>query len=508
MCTSLSAKNYVSPLESAEYKQMSSPLPPNKLEHEKNIIEEKYPGIFDIDTNVLEIEYLQDEINLVQEEGDNLDEVIRIIQILENDLLKEFDKNISLEIKSKLQLKTTQDELLKYGRNLHDFEFGPVPNFINNMDIKVYQDKVENMTSMLLPVLEENPVSINLTVASNSTCLDITNINEAVVHDLYKMRHRILHSHKKFLATKIEVEKLKEMYSYLNKVTVEYLLAPIDSLYLQQNIESKKDSKQMMCSMLDGIATEFADQQISSTQLKYVEKELDSFQTRLNNITSIEDSIKKLLSRYLVLSILYMQEKEDIDGSDKFFRKVIHYISKDLESCIARTGKMNQIITEYNNNSPEERYTLIRCIIKMLSSNEENFSISRAFEMIRDFKREIGDLENKLFSFKFSDYRSTAADLKGSINILQQFLLCGPTYRVVLVPSELHFTIKEIEDTLKKQLVSVKTAVDISSSMKRIPNKWQNYRRQLWMYFYAEPHRLKFILKQVEEEFAKSKVGN
>nr|XP_023022170.1 MAR-binding filament-like protein 1-1 [Leptinotarsa decemlineata] len=522
MCTSLSVQNYVSPLENGEYKHLSSVISREKQEYERDIINDRYPGIFDPDTNELEVEYLQDEIELMQEEEDNLNEIIRINRLVDNNLRKELDKTISLEIKSSLQLKNTQEKclaigeklddlngkihekLLKYGRNLHDFEFSPIPNFINNMDIKVYQDKVENITSMLMPVLDDHPVSVSLSVASNATSLEVTNINETVSQELYSMRHRILHSRKKFLATKIEVEKLKEMCRYLDKVTVESLLSPTDSLFLQENIESKKESRRMMCGMLDKIATDFADQQISLTQQKYVEKELEIFQSRLNNLSKIEHSVMKLMSHYLVLSILYIQEKKDIDCSDNFFRKVIHYISQDLENCLSRTGKINRIIQEYNSHSPEERFTLIRSIIKMLSSSEETFTITKAFEVICELKKEIDMLENRLFSFSFDHYRSTAPDLKESIKILQRFLVCGPTHRVVLVPSDLNLVIREAEEMLKRQLASVKSAVDISSSAKRIPNKWQNYRRQLWMYFYVDPQKLKYILHQIEEAFAKS----
>lgn len=43
---------------------------------------------------------------------------------------------------------------------------------------------------------------------------------------------------------------------------------------------------------------------------------------------------------------------------------------------------------------------------------------------------------------------------------------------------------------------------------KRKENKWQLYRRQLWMYFYTEPLKLKNILQQIEEEYLKLKADD
>lgn len=51
----------------------------------------------------------------------------------------------------------------------------------------------------------------------------------------------------------------------------------------------------------------------------------------------MEELLIKLLSQYLVLCGLYQQEKVDIESSDDYFRKVIHYITQDLQNCISST---------------------------------------------------------------------------------------------------------------------------------------------------------------------------
>lgn len=56
----------------------------------------------------------------------------------------------------------------------------------------------------------------------------------------------------------------------------------------------------------------------------------------------------KLLSQYLVLKILYLEEKTDIETSDNFFRKVVHYINQDLQKTIISTVSINDLFDKYN----------------------------------------------------------------------------------------------------------------------------------------------------------------
>ncbi|CAH1155470.1 unnamed protein product [Phaedon cochleariae] len=525
MCLSLSKENYLSPLETSEFTHIQLPFSMSDLEQEKYEIEQtKFPGIFDVDSNMLEIAFLEDEINILIQEDKQLEELNRINRKQEKDLLEIMDKKISLEIKTSLQLKSAQENcldqgekldklnkkiherLLKYGQNLHDFEFSPSPNFINNMDITVNYEHMDNTTNLLMPHLEDSVVPTNNTGTLNITHLNVTNINETIANDFCNLRHRILHSHKRYLVTKIEVDKLKEMLNFLDAVTVETLFS-VDSLYLEHNIEAKEESKKRMCTMLDDIATKFADQQIFLTQMKYVEQEIETHEKRLNRLSEIDDAILKLLSHYLVLKILYTGEKKQIDGSYSFFRKVIHYISKDLENCKSRTVKMHNIIRDYEKSTPEDRFKLTKYVIKMLAANEENFTIARAFEIFADFKREIGVLENNLFSFRFSDHCSLEEKWRKSMGVLQKMLISGPTHRIVLIAPELQSVMRKLEEVFRQQQSSVKSAVEISSGMKKIPNKWQNYRRQLWMYFMADSQKLKFILQQIQEHFSNSKLG-
>ncbi|KAJ8963109.1 hypothetical protein NQ318_018574 [Aromia moschata] len=227
---------------------------------------------------------------------------------------------------------------------------------------------------------------------------------------------------------------------------------------------------------------------------------------KLSSLGKIEGVIRKFLSQYILLGMLYVQEKNDIDNSDQFFRKILHYISKDLQSCELRTEKMRKIIGDYESYSSMrvgERYKMIKSIIKILS-DEDEFSLSKALEVVSEFKTELSQLENKLFCVDFDYFRNTTKELRNDINILQSFLVCGPTHRVILVPPELHSVIREVEEHLKKQVASVKNGFrGFFEYEKVVSNKWQNYRRQLWMYFYTDPQKLYFVLQQIEEEFKK-----
>ncbi|KAJ8935691.1 hypothetical protein NQ314_012690 [Rhamnusium bicolor] len=218
-----------------EFLELESPLVGQKCDQELKNIETEYPGLFDADSNALEIEFIEDDIELVLEEEKHIDDLIRINENLQNDLFKELSNETSKEIKTSLKLRSTQDlcntlgeqldelneklhtQLVKYGSNLYDFEF-------------------------------------------------------------VDYHFRILHSHQNYLVTRIEVEKLKQILIYLNTTNPDSILSITESVYLHMSRESKEETKRRMCGMLDNISAKLADHHIAQTKLKYAQQELELHQ--------------------------------------------------------------------------------------------------------------------------------------------------------------------------------------------------------------------------------------
>ncbi|XP_018565896.1 uncharacterized protein LOC108906935 [Anoplophora glabripennis] len=523
MCTSLSKENYLSPIENAEFSELKVPLMGEKYEQEVKSIKSEYPGIFDVDMTELEIELLEDEIELALEENKHLDELAKINEALQIELVKDIATETSEEIKTALKLKSTQEmcnslgekldevngklhaQLVKYGSNLYNFEFGSVPNFINNIDMKKCKENFDNITSFLTPLLEVEfyPSSLSMADAENQTFSDTISTNDPISNTLNIMKNRILHSHQNYVIMKIEVEKAREMLHYLNKTDIDSILHLEENAYTQMSREGKEETKRRMCGMLDNISEKLAEHHIAQTKYKYAQQEQKIYQAKLESLKEIEDMVIKFLSQYILLKILYIQEKKDIDNSDQFFRKILQYINKDLQSCTLRTEKMNKIICkygDYNLKSIGERFNMIKSIVRILT-NEPDFDLQKSLEVVCEFKSELGGLENKLFCSDFYSHKEMVKELRNNVNILQSFLICGPTHRIVVMPPELQKILGEVEEHLKQQITSIKSAVQINSSMNKIPDKWQNYRRQLWMYFYTDPKKMFLILQEIEEEF-------
>ncbi|KAJ8924466.1 hypothetical protein NQ315_007263 [Exocentrus adspersus] len=452
MCASLSKENFVPPLESAEFLEIKTPLVGEKYQQELRNIEELYPGIFDAEFNALEIELLEDEIELALEEEKQLDELIGVNKVLENSLSKDLSVATSKEIKSAVQLKSMQElcnalsekldevnvklhlQLEKYGSNLYNFEFGAVRNFINNMDVKECQDNFDNVIGFLAPLLKNESMVVNLpqivVTATNQTSSEPLFGSESITSTLNTMK---------------------------------------TSIFLQMNREGKEQMKRRLCGMLDDISEKLAEHHIAQTKLKYAQQELELYQLKLDSVNKIEEVVLKFLSQFPLLYMLCVLEKNDIDNSDQFYRKILDYINKDLQNCALRTEKMDRVIEEYGVYASKgfgERCRIVKLILNVLTGGKD-LNLCEAIGVIEQYKSELNILQNKLFYSDFYNHKRNTKELKDNVDILQSFLTCGPTHRIVVVPRELLEVLRQVEDHLKKQHASVTSAVEVCSTMKK-----------------------------------------
>lgn len=513
MCASLSKHNYISPLEIAEYNSIDNPLRDEELEVEKKQLDMLYPGIFDVEYNLIELEFLEEDLYLARSEERQLDEEIEKNRKFEQKLSEELTKKVKEEIESSVKLSNSQNkclslsqkldnlnikihsELLLYTKVLNDFEFSASPNFINNFNINCFEEKINHLFYLLKSTVVDKSQGSN----SNLTML----MDDTIANDLVNMRHRILQSRRQYLAKIFEMEKMKAILSYLEEVNVDAVLVSDESV-LNENISLKQETKERLYEMLEDATKKFTDNHIAVAEWKYIEQEVEANRVQLKNLRELEEMMQKMLAHYYLLYTMYDQEKKDMENYKSLFKKVVNYMNKDTENCMIRAEKMSDIINNFNTSGNQIKLRFTEPIIKILSRDENNFTLNRAFELVSEFYREIDFLESKLFTPGFDKFKATGKELRESIKVLQTFLISGPTYRVLLVPSDLQILIRRVEDLLKKQLESVKSALNIVSYSKKNITKWQKYKRQLWMYFYADPNKLNYILQEIQEEVEKS----
>ncbi|CAH0552163.1 unnamed protein product [Brassicogethes aeneus] len=514
MCSSLSKENHISSQEYLEYTEIAEPLIDVKYEKELSNIENVYPGLFDVENNKTEIEFLEDEYELLREENANCDTVLKMQQDLKLKFTSELSEANSNFIQSSLQLKESYDkcinhsvqldnlheELLKqlrrYGRNLQEFKFGHFPNFLNSMDLNSLQENIDGLSPYL------NVLMKNTFLNSSDLTGEFTMKEDEISVMLSDIQSRIYNSHQEYLANKVEEGKLKAVLNYILKQNAENICSLSESVHLQANIDAKTESKNMMCKMMENVSDKYATICINQPKLRYQQQELNNSEQRLTKLNSVLTCIYKLLSYYIVLYNLFKSEGKDIQGTESFFKKLLDYISKDLEICQARIEKMNTIIDDYDlytKNPLDEKFKFVQSIGKILSKNKT--SLTSILQTVNDFKMKLCNLEEQVFVRDFEEHCQYSRDMEKNMDNLEQFLTSGSTNRIVGISSELYRAIKEVNTLVKNQTSSVQDATRLSSKMKKIQDdKWKNHLRQLWMYFLKDSPKLFFVLQELEEE--------
>lgn len=58
---------------------------------------------------------------------------------------------------------------------------------------------------------------------------------------------------------------------------------------------------------------------------------------------------------------------------------------------------MREIIKEYDSVGPKEKFKLLKSMLRMLGVNED-ISLNKGFEILFEFKKELNQVESKVFS--------------------------------------------------------------------------------------------------------------
>nr|CAI5829143.1 unnamed protein product [Callosobruchus analis] len=477
LCTSLSVKNYISPLEYDEFLKLENQLKDEIYEREVERIEIEHPNLFSVEDTELEIKLLENELECLREEETFLDQALDSNRSFQETLSSKLNKKSSLEIKTSVKLKLAQDktdelakeldainininsQLVKYGHYVNDFRYGTQQNWMS-VENDNCQENVDLLSSSLKPILVR-PAD-ETSVFMDSTSWYGENSRKDIQFD--SLKQRLYQSKLNHVVGKTALETTKKIFEYLLAMKFESFMA----LGLMEKA---------MYSMLENTILNMSEKQVSNSKLRYLQSTLANFQNQLKTIADLEDLTALLLSHYHLLLII-----------------------NTLQHCENRIEKMKSVIKQYEAEQPDDKFRFIKHVINIVFGEESD--IKNSLQTILYLLDTEKDLGYQLFSPDFIEERSSTLEMENYVKTLRSFLVPGPTSDVVLLPVELQKMVFSVEDRLEKQSKCVRAAVAIFPSRRKL-NKWENHRRLLWTYFYTNPQKLLLVLQEIENELPK-----
>nr|CAH7721948.1 unnamed protein product [Callosobruchus chinensis] len=348
LCTSFSAKNYMSPLEYDEFLKLENVLKGEEYEREVERAEIEHHNIFSVEDTELAIELLEYELECLHDEETLLDHALDMNRSLQENLSNELNEKQSLENKTSVKLKLVQDktdelakeldsinininsQLVKYGHCINNFKYGTQQNWMS-VDNDNCQEKVELLSNSLMPILIRP--SDETSIFMESTSWQGENSRREMQYD--SLKQRLFQSKLKYVVSKTALETTEKIFEYLMAVRLESLvsLGPIEEV--EEKIHMKHGREKAMYSMLENIILNMSGKQVSNSQLRYLRSAHANFQNQLKTIADLEDLTALLLSHYHLLLMMCCSQKDDISYSSQFFKKIF-YMSNALQHCESR----------------------------------------------------------------------------------------------------------------------------------------------------------------------------
>ncbi|CAG9854025.1 unnamed protein product [Phyllotreta striolata] len=528
MCTSLSQKNYVSPLDLSNFSLLDKHISKEVLENELLKIEDLHPGIFDEESNALEIEYLEEELKLVCEIEKRLNQSMDFEKSADKQLKQQLAKKSEEKINTSIRLQETEQHCIQASENL-DKLHSQIYDKLCSPDISLYAtqnlpstyissfptdnnlNQFEILRNSMEPMLYKastfctNNFNDTLSTSLYDTLPnlpDASTVNEMCISNLDTMKNRLISTYCRYFANKIELKNVGDVLKSLDNFSSETLLTLVQD-NLVQNISMETLVNNSLCNTLeDTIKRVKVDQQFNQTKIKFTKEKFALVEMECLEFTDIENIMREIKSNYALLGIMYNIEEKYVKNFETALKQTFEIV-EILNSSISRTNRMKDIIERHNNTLYKDGFELMETIFKSLSRNDENFDLNRAVELYSDFNKNIDYLESKHYCHDLEQLTNTGKRTRDSIKELQTFLISGPTTRIVLIPTELQSVVSQLDNVLEEASNGLRSTLNkISKRTARIHNdKWEVYRRQLWMYFYSNPDGLKFILECLKNEF-------
>ncbi|KAH1015463.1 hypothetical protein HUJ05_013179 [Dendroctonus ponderosae] len=460
--TTLSPKNYVSPLELTEFEMIENKLSATQCAVELRKLNDNYISILNTNLQSEEISYIADEIALLETENEGLNQLVKYYERKHNNISLELSRQNQKEINSNVACKKLQESC------------------------EELCDKLDKSDMKLQSLFKKCNANINSEspIIDNYFSEDVNNINFSLAPIIEMCRGAIDESDDWWLDTK---ETYRKSLSLKNAK---------DDVY--ENEMSGENWRDSLCK----ISSNVANYHIQQIQSQDTQRNLERFRKIFQTVSNLITNITQRYSYYLLTIYIQLQEKKRVEFVSEIYRTAHTYVSEELSMCEVRTEQMEQIIGEYKSYMQKpiyERWTVLSSIAKMLSCDD--CTLTSIVDAIGNIKAQINTLELALFTVDMKSEDMKANNLYHNIKVLKDFLTSGPTYGIILVPLDLRKCWQMVKKHLQKESETVEKAARIFREMKKSMTEANKLKIQLWTNFLTQPQKLDSVLKKAEADF-------
>ncbi|XP_019771223.1 uncharacterized protein LOC109545149 isoform X2 [Dendroctonus ponderosae] len=495
--TTLSPKNYVSPLELTEFEMIENKLSATQCAVELRKLNDNYISILNTNLQSEEISYIADEIALLETENEGLNQLVKYYERKHNNISLELSRQNQKEINSNVACKKLQesceelcDKLDKSDMKLQSLFKKCNANINSESPIidNYFSEDVNNINFSLAPIIEMCRGAID---ESDDWWLD--------TKETY--RKRIFCSQQKYLGNKVEIESLEKVLDYLYQFNIRDLYECLSLKNAKDDVYENEMSGENWRDSLCKISSNVANYHIQQIQSQDTQRNLERFRKIFQTVSNLITNITQRYSYYLLTIYIQLQEKKRVEFVSEIYRTAHTYVSEELSMCEVRTEQMEQIIGEYKSYMQKpiyERWTVLSSIAKMLSCDD--CTLTSIVDAIGNIKAQINTLELALFTVDMKSEDMKANNLYHNIKVLKDFLTSGPTYGIILVPLDLRKCWQMVKKHLQKESETVEKAARIFREMKSMTEA-NKLKIQLWTNFLTQPQKLDSVLKKAEADF-------
>ncbi|KAJ3648725.1 hypothetical protein Zmor_020504 [Zophobas morio] len=505
MYTSITEECYVSAQQELEYAQCDV-LTHDQLQKKMKIIETEYPDICQVDTNMFEIEFSKSTAEVLEEELKDYEHQICVNEEIYETLLAELSMLSTKEMQAQLEEESAQgncvtlaqnfdkinsqtyDQILKYGSYLSSYEIAEIPRFANKVDMG-FEQKFCNAVNQMNSIIHGQQDSFE------TSCV------KYLADTLSELESCIFQSKVSLLALQMEVEALNSTLNFLDNYDINQPWLDYEPHVLSTGVNM--DQQTSMMNLIENLARKLAQHCVKQPTFQCLKNQFEFFQLKLNYVNKSRDTLASILCHFIIMHSLYLQEKTDIHSSSQFFRNINKYVCDDIKGIIFRTEAMLKLISEYENfcSSPfENKIPLVGNfgVIVQKPNQTPLMDVLQEVTFLRNSAKKAQELQ---WSSVHLD-KKVLRELRDNIQILENFLICGPTSQIVIVPVSVTTRLLTVNQILINQRSSVKLLIQTAQKPKdqRSKNKWIKYQNILWTYFMTDSTKLLSFLEQLKAD--------
>lgn len=510
VCSGLSKKNVVLSHEIAEFESIENHLQGIQLENAISKLEKEKPGILDYDLNAAQLGVYLSELELLKEEEQRLEDLLKIETMLQQNLsqnkLSVERESVKLDFtfkKALLKCDKLSKEVDEMNWNLHEklskdlialanFDCDEYSEFFNRKNLNdIHNSEIQKTVECLLKNQQEE--LCGTFSISNINLYSTLNNDQNIKDKLEIAQNKIYSSYIKYIQAKMEEESLSKIYSFLENFSAK------DFLELSNN-SSPTDllqQKEMLFSKVKQKAQLMTEEPITLIKINKLQTELKDAEYNLKCYSGISEYYSKLFFTNCCALMFLLHEKTVIGETDKGIRHVSKYILNNLEDINDRSKIMLNIIGTYREfieRPIEHRNEVLRIIVSIYGET----MLKDAYWSCHQLKKNLEVLEQRHFIYNITE---EIVNKLFKTNELKEFLICGPTSKSIIIPNPLLKSLKNVKSNLAKQNAALKFVLQISNqTLKKLnSDNWLKNFRLVWIYFLVAPKKLKELLCQMEE---------